>query len=224
MANRPIFIPELRDRSFVRKVMVDFEWFPGVSLQQKQRSIESLHTAAERLHDLSPLLEISSKSPDKIGVDLSAFSLTMDNPPLEHSTTIEAVFQGSKVFELGGPFTDMYLQTARAAKKDPRLQSSGKLRSFQFGETSWKLEPETAFYDWLYLLALQQHEKLAYKLLDYKAFSDIEFNPKRSVNCQARSAALFVSLTKLGLLHDVLESPERYLQIIIPEGQVPKQM
>lgn len=194
MAKRPIFIPHKEGPSRVSEIKVDFEWFPGFSLQQKQRSIASLHESANVSFGLSPLLEISSKSSSATGQALSAFNLTLDDPVLGHSASVEAAFQGSKVFEHGGPYTDLYEKTAREARGDTRLKESGNLRFFQFGEKRWSLEPKTAFYDWLYLRALRQHPDLAERLLDYAGFTDIEFNPKRSINCQARSAALYVSL------------------------------
>ena len=55
------------------------------------------------------------------------------------------------------------------------------------------------FYDWLYIRALAQNSELALSLMEYNAFTDIAFNPKKSINCQANSAALFVSLKKQGL-------------------------
>ena len=52
------------------------------------------------------------------------------------------------------------------------------------------------------------------KILNYTAFTDIEFNPKKSINCQARSCALYVSLFKNELLDIALESEEAFLEII----------
>lgn len=37
-------------------------------------------------------------------------------------------------------------------------------------------------------------------LLEYDGFTDIEFNPQKSLNCQAKAAALYVSLCRNGLL------------------------
>jgi len=34
--------------------------------------------------------------------------------------------------------------------------------------------------------ALSQHPELAAEASSYAGFSDIEFNPKKSINCQAR--------------------------------------
>jgi hypothetical protein len=53
------------------------------------------------------------------------------------------------------------------------------------------------FYDWLYLSALYEHrEGLRNHIFHYAGFTDIEFNPERSINCQARSCVLLVSLMK----------------------------
>lgn len=214
MAKRPVFIPVRQGSSFVEQKIVEFQWFPGFSRQQKQRSIRSLHAAAEDRYALSPLLEISSKSPLQVGIELSAFHLILDDPALEQPTSVEAAFQGSKVFSDGGPFTDLYSRSPREAKRDPRLKESGSLEYFEFAGKRWDLIPRTAFYDWLYLCALQQHPELAQQLLGYSGYSDIEFNPQRSINCQAGSAALYAALVARGLLDEAMQTPETYLRTI----------
>jgi hypothetical protein len=62
------------------------------------------------------------------------------------------------------------------------------------------LEPQSLFYDWLYISALMQphNEALLSELLRYHAFTDIEFNPEKSVSCQANSAALLLGLQRSG--------------------------
>jgi hypothetical protein len=130
------------------------------------------------------------------------------------SMTVEVAFQGSKVFEGGGPCIDLYERSSREAKRDGRLRESGELVRFQLGEERWPLEPKTAFYDWLYLQALRQQPDLASQLLRFAGFSDIEFNPKRSINCQARSAALYVALKKRGLLDEALSSKAAFLRLV----------
>lgn len=48
----------------------------------------------------------------------------------------------------------------------------------------------------------------------FQGFSDIVFNPNRSLNCQARAAALFVALSKNDLISEqVLEDKDRYLAL-----------
>ena len=75
-------------------------------------------------------------------------------------------------------------------------------------------EPKTVFYDWLYCSFLADYRDWAEKLYGYAGFTDIEFNPSRSINCQARSAALFLSLLKRGKLDAVLDSPSRFIQAL----------
>ena len=130
---------------------------------------------------------------------------------------LELAFQGSKVFERGGPFTDLYLKGDKEvgeAKRDPRLKESGKLIGFDFEGLEFPLEPKTAFYDWLYISVLKDYLDWAPKLFEYAGFTDVEFNPFRSINCQARSAALFVSLLKRKLLAEATESPESFVQLL----------
>jgi hypothetical protein len=100
---------------------------------------------------------------------------------------LECAFQGSKIFERGGPYTDLYAADVRDAKRDPRLHSSGRLVGFNFENLCFPLEPKTAFYDWLYLNALLPHRDWLTRLRRFVGFTDIEFNPARSINCQARS-------------------------------------
>lgn len=88
------------------------------------------------------------------------------------------------------------------------------LRGFRFFGTDWELEPQTAFYDWLYINALKKHPDIIGQLLDYSAFTDIEFNSERSINCQAYSAALFVSLHKRCQLEEATSSKDAFLRTV----------
>ncbi len=74
--------------------------------------------------------------------------------------------------------------------------------------------PKTAFYDWLYLTALRPHQEFLTKLFVYKGFTDIEFNPQKSINCQARTCALLVSLLKLNLLDEALRSQTDFIDMV----------
>jgi len=51
-------------------------------------------------------------------------------------------------------------------------------------------------------------------LYKYDAFTDIAFNPAKSINCQARSCALFVSLMKHGLLQEAVVSPQGFVNLL----------
>lgn len=208
MARRPIFLPASEDRSLVSDKMVDFEWFPGMSLKQKQRSVEALHKMARETLGINSPLEVSSKSPDELGIRLSSFNLKFVTKR-GRTLTVEAAFQGSKVFERGGPFRDIFDKTPIEAKRDARLKNFGALTAFSFYGNIWPLEPRTGFYDWLYINALMKNPALAEEVLNYDAFTDIEFNPEKSVNCQARSVALYCSLVRAGALN-AIQNPEEF--------------
>lgn len=213
MAKRPVYVPHKDGILDVVVEEIDFQWFPGMSKSQKQKSISSLHKAAEN-RGISPLLEISSKSELELGVKLSAFNLSITTQKHKKKFSVECAFQGSKDFEHGGPYIDLFNKTSRDAKKDIRLKNSGNLTKFVFYNKEFPLDPKTFFYDWLYINALNKNESLANEMLEYSGFTDIEFNPKKSINCQAYSAALYVSLSHASLLKDALESPEVFLDVL----------
>lgn len=215
MAQRPIFMPSLSGASLVRTHHVEFQWFPGMAMSQSRKSIVSLHEAAMRRLSIDKVLEISSKSADELGVKLSAFNLMIKTMRYEREFSLECAYQSSKVFERGGPFLDLLNVRSIDAKRDHRLLENGRLMKFRFFGVEWDLEPRTAFYDWLYINALHKYPELASQVLTYRAFSDIAFNPERSINCQAYAAALYVSLNERGLLTDaVLKDKATYLRVI----------
>ena len=211
MAERPVFIPIGKPDHFVEDVLVDFDWNPGFAPTQKKKNVIALHESAEK-EGLSPLLEVSTKSEKPLGRKLSAFNLKIKTEIGEIS--IESAYQGSKVFANGGPYKDIYKKCSRDAKQDPRVRESGELRGFDYFGEEWATTPQTAFYDWLYLSALRPHQEfLEDKLGYYKGFTDIEFNPKKSINCQARACALLVSLLKLNFLGEALYSPSDFIKM-----------
>lgn len=215
MATRPIFVPSAAGNLLVSTYHLDFQWFPGIALSQSQKSIASLHDAAKKQLDIEQVLEISSKSATEIGVALSAFNLMIRTVKHSREFSLESAYQASKVFERGGPFLDLLTAKSIDAKRDPRLKQHGRLVRFRFFGVDWPLEPRTAFYDWLYINALHKHPDLSQKLFNYGAFTDIAFNPERSINCQAYAAALYVALCERGLLtDDLLKDQQTYLRVI----------
>lgn len=212
MASRPVFLP-LDSYPFVEERFIEFTWHPGFAKSQSQKNILSLHQSACNF-GIEPILEISSKSFDSLGKELSAFNLSINTNNCIIS--VECAYQGSKLFTNGGPFSDLYFVSSREAKKDERIKNSGDFIGYQFFDEIFPSEPTNAFYDWLYLTALFQNPNLSNQMLDYQAFSDIAFNPKKSLNCQARSAALFVSLTRKGILNEVLDSKSNFIDSLKP--------
>ena len=215
MATRPIFISKTDGDFLVRTKNIDFKWFAGQSDSQKQKSIDSLHLEAKKLEGVGKILEISSKSKNELGFALSAFNL-MIKSARGKQVSVECVFQSSKVFEGDIQYLDLLEVSSREAKKDSRLKSSGRVIAFRtYGkkDKEWGTEPITAYYDWLYVNALNQHTEFHEELLEYSAFSDIEFNPEKSLNCQAYSVALFCALYKRKLLKDALKSQKDFLSL-----------
>jgi hypothetical protein len=214
MAERPIFIPAPDSAELVKELPMRLVWNSGFAPIQKKKNVIALHAAAAKA-GYAPLLEVSTKSEEKIGQRLSAFSLKVHSDRFGNMP-LEAAFQGSKVFEHGGPYTDLYtVEDVRDAKRDRRLKESGPLKGFEFGNLRFPLEPKTAFYDWLYIGALYEHrEWLRNHIFQYAGFTDIEFNPERSINCQARSCALLVTLMKNNWLDEAISSPEAFIRLL----------
>lgn len=210
MAQRPLYIPQLENEFLVKTEMVEFKYHSGFAVVQKQKSIGELHHSIQKTYGFDKVLEVSSKSKDDLGVALSAFNLMITDKATKEKYSVECAFQSSKVFENGGAYIDLLQATSRQAKKDERLKNSGKLIRFEFHNTKWQLNPLTAFYDWLYVNALKQNTQYHDELMQYQAFTDIEFNPKKSINCQAYSIAMFVALAKRNLL-DNIRNPNNFL-------------
>jgi len=215
MATRPIFIPRPDEGPLVKEMLVEFHWHPGMAVSQKQKSVRSLHAAA-RIKGIYPVLEVSTKADSPLGKKLSSFNLIFRSDSWGE-LTVESAYQGSKVFEHGGPYTDLLSQTGYTIKKDERLITSGKLIAFNFENITWGLEPKTAFYDWLYLNALHMQTELNTDIKTYTGFTDIEFNPQKSINCQARSCALYVALAQRGKIKGLLSNREAFIEVIKTE-------
>ena len=211
MASRPFFIPNNNKNELVKTELVEFKWFSGFAKIQKQKSISSFHENISKQFKYKKILEISTKSKDKIGVKLSAFNLKINFNNKEYF--LESLFQGSKVFSNEGPYEDIYKKESIDAKKDERIKRSD-LKEFSFFGEKFTLEFD--FYSWLYFLALKQNKKLTDEMLHYQAFTDIEFNPEKSLNCQAYSAALYLSMIKNNILNIDKEYPDDELKSMIP--------
>ncbi|WP_417935118.1 DarT1-associated NADAR antitoxin family protein [Erysipelothrix rhusiopathiae] len=98
--------------------------------------------------------------------------------------SIESIFQSSKVFEKGGPYIDLLDKYQKGIKKkDIRLMNSGKIIGFNLEGKDYPTTPITLFYDWIYVSALHSNSQLREQVKVYQAFTDIEFNPKKSINC-----------------------------------------
>ncbi len=201
MAQRPIFIStEIKNENkYFDAEIIDFKWHPGYSVSQKRKSINSLHENFLQMFPEKKILEISTKSENQIGIELSAFNLK-----IHHSKygmmPIECAYQGGKIFRDKGQLKDLYSLNPYKIKKDLRLRNGGKIIGFEFDGEEFDINPNGLFYNWIYIKALNQNLRLRNELIKYDAFSDIEYNPAKSLNCQAKACALFVSLYKSDMI------------------------
>ena len=111
MAKRPVFTPFSEGHRLVLEVEIEFKWNPGFAPIQKRRNVAALHEAAAKQNH-SPLLEVSTKSNEELGLRLSAFNLPVELDS-GMSIPLECAFQGSKIFENGGPYTDIFKKSTR---------------------------------------------------------------------------------------------------------------
>lgn len=202
MAVRPVFIPK-NSAPFYDVVNIEFKWNGGFAVTQKQKNIKAVHDGFRLIYPDGKPLEISSKSLVDTGVKLSAFNLMKYVPELERSIPVENVYQAGKVFENGCQYTDLMLVPPRDAKRDERLKNSGRLIKFRFDGQDFPLVPQSSFYDYIYLNAVLENPVLSGEIINFNGFTDIEFNPQKSVSTQAKSAAVYAALSVLGLTEKI---------------------
>ena len=213
MAKRPCYRPLDKFVGYRTVESPEFKWNPGFAFSQKQKNVVALHDAIHRLDPSAKVLEISSKSLQPLGVSLSAFNLKFQHGGAECS--VESVFQASKVFDGGvGPFPELYSHDSREVRHHVQDASAGcRLLAFELDGVRWELAPKAAFFYWLYIQALLANPGLAEDVKGFDAFTDIEFNPKRQVNCQAAATAFYVSLCRMGKLEEAMSSSEAFLKL-----------
>lgn len=233
MAVRIVAIP-IKKELGVKIHRIDLRWEKGMNITQKRKNIMNLHSKIREVFGKDvKILEISTKSPNELGRSLSSLNLKIDLRklvPLKRlreigrwKVPVELVFQGSKVFENKGPYLEEFLSLDsrewRSVKKRLPKSKKIKLLGFKLFGEEWPLEPKTLFYDWLYINALMQNMDIAEKLMKYDMFTDIEFNPEKSINCQAITAAIYVSLrtTNLLPLNEEVLKKEDFIRLVEKE-------
>ncbi len=213
MATRPVFLPVTNGHPGVAMRSVEFRWEPGLAPTQRRKNVRGLHAALQATQPDLRVLEVSSKSDLALGRRLSAFALGVRSARSGGLIRVESLYQGSKVFADAGPFPECYPLPALDARERLRPWAGQPLTRFELHGVVWPLVPRRAFYDWIYCHALHQNPELADALRGYRAFTDIEFNPARSVNCQAYAVAFYLALDTRGLLAKALSSQTDFLAL-----------
>ena len=210
MTFRPAFFTQFNSIGVNDAESFAFTWNPGFAFSQKQKNVIALHSAILSRHPQCRPLEVSSKSLDEIGVRLSAFNLSI--PFRGENCSVESIFQASKVFEYSGPFPELYSHDSREVRNFVRENARGTLVAFEANGKRWGLNPTRAFYDWIYIKALVRNPELAETVLGFDCFTDIEFDPQKSLNCQAYAVALYCSLVHANALEEALSDKEAFLK------------
>lgn len=191
----------LDKKPYFRRKSIDMS-FPKGWFRNPITAVEVLHKNYKSLYDdTKSLFEISSAADDVVGKKLSALNLKD-----EKGRTVECVFQSSKKFENGGPYLDLLNVSSKQAKKDKRLKESGRVIAFIKDGIEYPTKPVTAFYDYIYISTLINNKDLCDLLDTYDAFTDIWFNPKNSLNCQAEAIAIYRGLKKSNNLDKAMKS------------------
>lgn len=190
-----------------KEEIITFDYVKGLAFSQKQKNVASFHTAIQSKHPNARILEVSTKSPIALGVSLSAFNLKLDGLP------IESIFQSSKVFSDGTQFSELMYLPPKEAKQFVANTNKGSLLHFRYCNTIFPLEPRSMFYDYLYIKALNQIKNTSAHLVEFDIFTDIEFNEKKQINCQARSCAIYSYLLKNKSLDYHLSSIEYFAKL-----------
>ena len=217
MAEKSVFISKV-EYPFFEEVHVNIDWFGGFALSQKRKCQIGLHQNFLMEYPKEKILEISSSSLMSLGAKLSAMHL--NKRTLKGITTVESAFQSSRIYGDGakriGPFTEYRFLPGRECKKLVK-EAAKEMHSYQYeldGLTFYAPAHHISqFYDFLYLNALlePENEEVKNKLLQekYTAFTDLA---TKSLNCQARSAAIFVGLVRAGMIDEVRDY-DSYLKL-----------
>ncbi len=212
MAVRPVYVVS-EEKTHFQKENVEFVYYSGFADIQRKKCIRSLHEQYQLAHPEKKILEVSSSSEEKLGVNLSAFNLSYVTSS-GRKISVESAYHSGKIFEKGGPYRELMYLSSREAKRDERLRNSGNVIGFSLNGTDFPTEPKTYFYNWLYCKTLYLNRELANQVISYDAFSDIFFSPSKSINCQAEACAIYVSLYRKGLLEEAMKDKEHFLDIV----------
>lgn len=209
---RPCFIIENDSNTDkIVKKNIKFDFYPGFADIQKQKNILSFHNEIRKIYPYEKykILEVSTKSEIDLGKKLSAFNLEF--PDYDYKTSVEAIFQSSKVFAKGKIQNEIFKKGPKEIKKFMRSLDLGKLIKFEKDGKEYPMEPKTIFYDWLYIQSLLYfNEKVVNPILNYNIFTDINFNPSKSINCQAYSVAVGILFIKNNILYKDIVDFSRY--------------
>ena len=187
--------------------IVAFTYVKGMAFSQKCKNVLSFHSSIQAQFSNAKILEISTKSNNPLGVALSAFNLTLDGCP------VECLYHSGKVFTDGTDFEFLKDYAPRDAKRYVRENGVKALKCYRYKGIEIPLETRTLFYDYIYIQALMQHPEISATLKEYDLFTDIEFNEKKGLNCQARACAIYSYMLRTGTVDKYMDSMASFATI-----------
>lgn len=211
MAKRIYFIAKPSYRGLIVEKNIQYEHFRGESQKQKNRSIHAMHHAIKAMESGGKILDVSKNSNEPLGRELSSVNLIYEGK--SGAYPVMNIFQSAKIFDGGGPFTDLLLENPRVSSKDKRLKDSGRLLGFHFEGEPYSLTPRHYFFDWIYVNALYQKKKLHEVVTAYDMITDVDYNMNSMFASSARACAYFISLYHADLLEEALETRESFQRI-----------
>lgn len=188
MANRPIYIATGDINNPFTEDNINFEWVYGYSYINKCKRRDSLKSEIAKIYNIDNWLEVSSISDKDIGKRLSALNLMLTLTS-NNKYSVEDIYQKSKIYK------------------------DNHIIGFKFNNTEFENTPYGMYYDYIYMVALYQNSDYHELIKDYYLFTDLFFNPNKSLNTQARAIAIFKTLYDnecLSLLESVSNFKEYY--------------
>ena len=127
-------------------------------------------------------LEISSRSRDPLGRELSAMNLPAAGDPRRRP--VEAVYQAAKCYGGGGPDTPGCDSGYATKRRDRERRRDGPLSAFEHLGRRWPTETGSAFYDWLWPRSATARWRIGVvdRLREHDAFSD-QFHHAGALAC-----------------------------------------
>ena len=155
-------------------------------------------------------LEVSSRSRDPLGRELSAMNLPAAGDP--RGRPVEAVYQAAKCYGGGGPDASGCDSGYAAKGRDRERRRDGPLAAFEHEGRRWPAESGSAFYDWLWTRSAIARWGIGIvdRLREYGAFSD-QFHHAGALACQAKTAAMVAGMGQ-ARVQAAIESPEAWLR------------
>lgn len=187
-------------------------------VEDKKKQVKKLHAAFLEEYGNKKILEVSTRSSEKIGQQLSAFNLKYYHPKRGKYISVESAYQASKVFDNGEQYTELYDVDSYKAKMDSRLFGR-KPVAYKFHNQPFDIDPPTFFYNWLYLKTLQQNRHVLNEMIKYDSFTDTAANMNRSINCQARACAIAISLINKGIFDEALKNLNIFRKIVYSKDE-----